>query len=72
MYKLVGMHYYKQKKQLLEDAAIAPVYQPGKAYLQRQSITGLLEHKYGGEFSYKWVELKKLKMVSIMNKGICL
>ncbi|HHT7141284.1 peptide ABC transporter substrate-binding protein [Bacillus anthracis] len=46
------------EKQLLEDAAIAPVYQPGKAYLQRGSITGLLEHKYGGEFSYKWVELK--------------
>ena len=46
---------------LLDDAAIVPVYQRGRAYLQRDSIKNMYNHKYGGDLSFKWasVEIKK-------------
>ncbi|MFX3624117.1 MAG: ABC transporter substrate-binding protein [Ectobacillus sp.] len=49
----------KAEKILFEDAAIAPVYQRGKAYVQKDYVKGLVEHKFGGEFSFKWTYIQK-------------
>ncbi|AKP46388.1 peptide ABC transporter substrate-binding protein [Bacillus smithii] len=49
----------KAEKILLDqDAAIAPVYQRGRAVLQRPYVKGLLKHKVGPELSYKWVSIQ--------------
>ena len=45
------------EKMLLDDAAIAPVYQRSRAYLQRESIKDLYFHKYGGDLSFKWASV---------------
>lgn len=47
------------EKILLEDGAVAPVYQQGRSYLQRSSIEGIVTNDFGGEFNYKWAEVKK-------------
>ena len=51
---------------LLDDAAIVPVYQRGRAYLQRESIKNMYNHKYGGDLSFKWasVENKKKQVIT--------
>ena len=51
---------------LLDDAAIVPVYQRGRAYLQRDSIKNMYNHKYGGDLSFKWasVENKKKQVIA--------
>lgn len=43
----------KAEKILFEDAAIAPVIQCGRAYLQKDYAKGVIEHKFGGDFSFK-------------------
>ncbi|MGQ8823858.1 peptide ABC transporter substrate-binding protein [Bacillus sp. NA_146.1] len=47
------------EKLLLEDGAVAPFYQPGRSYLQRSSIKGIVTNDFGGEFNYKFAEIKK-------------
>ncbi|PEB54574.1 peptide ABC transporter substrate-binding protein [Bacillus sp. AFS098217] len=47
------------EKILLEDVAVAPFYQQGRSYLQRSSIKGIVTSDFGGEFNYKWAEVKK-------------
>ncbi|PEU18959.1 MULTISPECIES: peptide ABC transporter substrate-binding protein [unclassified Bacillus (in: firmicutes)] len=47
------------EKMLLEDVAVAPFYQQGRSYLQRSSIKGIVTSDFGGEFNYKWAEVKK-------------
>ncbi|OTW87162.1 peptide ABC transporter substrate-binding protein (plasmid) [Bacillus thuringiensis serovar sumiyoshiensis] len=49
----------RAEKILLEDGAVAPFYQPGRSYLQRSSINGIVMNDFGGEFNYKWAEVKK-------------
>ncbi|RHW07165.1 peptide ABC transporter substrate-binding protein [Bacillus cereus] len=49
----------RAEKILLEDGAVAPFYQPGRSYLQRSSINGIVTNDFGGEFNYKWAEVKK-------------
>lgn len=49
----------RAEKILLEDGAVAPFYQPGRSYLQRSSIKGIVTNDSGGEFNYKWAEMKK-------------
>uniref|UniRef100_UPI003F49AADD peptide ABC transporter substrate-binding protein n=1 Tax=Bacillus multifaciens TaxID=3068506 RepID=UPI003F49AADD len=49
----------KAEKILLEDGAVAPFFQQGRSYLQRSSIKGIVTNDFGGEFNYKWVEVKK-------------
>ncbi|MCU5633074.1 peptide ABC transporter substrate-binding protein [Bacillus cereus] len=49
----------RAEKILLEDGAVAPFYQPGRSYLQRSSIKGIVTNDFGGEFNYKWAEVKK-------------
>ena len=46
--------------------AIVPVYQRGRAYLQRDSIKNMYNHKYGGDLSFKWasVENKKKQVIT--------
>ena len=44
---------------LLDDAAIVPVYQRGRAYLQRDSIKNMYNHKYGGDLSFKWASVEE-------------
>ncbi|MDA1909444.1 peptide ABC transporter substrate-binding protein [Bacillus cereus] len=47
------------EKILLEDGAVAPFYQQGRSYLQRSTIKGIITNDFGGEFNYKWAEVKK-------------
>ncbi|MEB9739610.1 peptide ABC transporter substrate-binding protein (plasmid) [Bacillus cereus] len=49
----------RAEKILLEDGAVAPFYQSGRSYLQRSSIKGIVTNDFGGEFNYKWTEVKK-------------
>ncbi|MCP8968304.1 peptide ABC transporter substrate-binding protein [Ectobacillus ponti] len=44
---------------LFEDAAIAPVYQRGRAFLQKEYVKGIVEHNFGGDFSFKWAYVQK-------------
>ncbi|CAM4134131.1 hypothetical protein [Bacillus paramycoides] len=47
------------EKILLQDGAVAPLYQQGRSYLQRGFIKGLVTTDFGGEFNYKWTEVAK-------------
>ncbi|MGX5609051.1 peptide ABC transporter substrate-binding protein [Bacillus cereus] len=49
------------EKVLLDDMAISPVYQRGRAMLQRENIKDLYYHPTGGEFSYKWTYISNKK-----------
>ncbi|WP_203364191.1 peptide ABC transporter substrate-binding protein [Bacillus sp. REN10] len=52
-------NFLKAEKILLEDdAAIAPMYQRARAYLQRPNVKGILLHNAGGDYSYKWAEVQ--------------
>ncbi len=44
----------KAEKILMDDPAIAPVYQRGTAYVQKENVKGILFHPVGGYYSYKW------------------
>ncbi|EOV9529018.1 peptide ABC transporter substrate-binding protein [Bacillus cytotoxicus] len=44
----------KAEKMLLEDAAIAPLFQEGKGIIQKQKVKGIVRHPVGGDYSYKW------------------
>lgn len=44
----------KAEKLLFEDAAISPLYQRGVAFVQRPYVKGIVEHNFGGDYSYKW------------------
>ncbi|PGZ47618.1 peptide ABC transporter substrate-binding protein [Bacillus anthracis] len=47
------------EKILIEDGTVAPFYQPGRSYLQRSTVKGIVTNDFGGEFNYKWAEVKK-------------
>lgn len=49
----------KAEKILFDDAAIAPIYQRGRALLQRETINDLYINKYGPELSFKWTTVGK-------------
>ncbi|MGQ7876029.1 peptide ABC transporter substrate-binding protein [Bacillus sp. 1A] len=38
---------------LLEDAAVAPLYQMGSAYVQKGYVKGIEKHQFGGIYTYK-------------------
>lgn len=42
------------EKMLFEDAVIAPIYYRGTAYLERETVKNVYNHKYGGDMSFKW------------------
>lgn len=48
-----------EKILLVEDAAIAPLYQTGSAILKRGNIKDLVKHPSGAEFSYKWAYIEE-------------
>ena len=41
------------EKILLEDAAVAPLYHTGSAYLQKEYVKGIEKHQFGGVYTYK-------------------
>jgi oligopeptide transport system substrate-binding protein len=41
-----------------EDAATAPIYFEGEAYLRRPTINNFFHHKYGAGFDPKWWKLE--------------
>ncbi|PEA54158.1 peptide ABC transporter substrate-binding protein [Bacillus pseudomycoides] len=41
------------EKILLEDAAIAPLYHTGSAYVQKEYVKGIEKHQFGGAYTYK-------------------
>ncbi|MDF2557089.1 MAG: peptide transporter substrate-binding protein [Bacillales bacterium] len=50
----------KAEKILIEeDQAIAPLYQRGSAFVLNPKVKNIFDHKFGGDFSYKWTYLEK-------------
>ncbi|MEH6852005.1 peptide ABC transporter substrate-binding protein [Bacillus pseudomycoides] len=49
----------KAEKILFDEAAIAPIYQRGRAFLERETIKDLYVNKYGPELSFKWTSVGK-------------
>ena len=50
----------KAEKILIEqDQAISPMYQRGSAYVQNPKVKDIFDHKFGGDFSYKWSYVAK-------------
>nr|WP_247739100.1 peptide ABC transporter substrate-binding protein [Bacillus sp. 165] len=49
------------EKILFDDAAIAPLYQKGGAYLERPYVKDVFDHQFGGDFSYKWAYISSEK-----------
>ncbi|HDR4421671.1 TPA: peptide ABC transporter substrate-binding protein [Bacillus cereus] len=43
----------KAERILLEDAAVAPLYQMGSAYVQKDYVKGIEKHQFGGVYTYK-------------------
>ncbi|KOS28211.1 peptide ABC transporter substrate-binding protein [Bacillus anthracis] len=43
-----------EKILLEDDAAIAPMFQQGFAYLEKPYVKGVVNHTFGPDFSYKW------------------
>lgn len=39
------------EKILLEDGAVARIYQQGRSYLQRSFVKGIVTNDFGGEFN---------------------
>lgn len=50
----------KAEKILIEqDAAISPIYQRGLSFLMKNKVKNLYNHSFGGDYSYKWVEIQE-------------
>jgi oligopeptide transport system substrate-binding protein len=50
----------KAEKILIEeDQAVSPIYQRGSAYVQNPKVKDIIDHKFGGDFSYKWSYVAK-------------
>ncbi|MCM3787922.1 peptide ABC transporter substrate-binding protein [Domibacillus indicus] len=47
------------EKLMLEDAAIAPIYQRARAYLTNPDVEGIVYHKFGPDYSLKWAEVTR-------------
>jgi len=47
------------EKVIMDEAGISPIYQRGRAFLQKDSVKGIIAHKFGGDFSYKWATNEK-------------
>ncbi|MGI2750186.1 peptide ABC transporter substrate-binding protein [Bacillus cytotoxicus] len=44
---------------ILEDAAVAPLYYKGSAYMQKEYVKGIEEHQFGGIYTYKFAYIDK-------------
>lgn len=51
----------KAEKILLDEAAIAPVYQRGNAVIQKPKVKDIILHPVGGDYSYKWAYISEDK-----------
>lgn len=47
------------EKVIMNEAGISPIYQRGRAFLQKESVQGIIAHKFGGDFTYKWATNEK-------------
>ncbi len=47
------------EKVIMDEAGISPIYQRGRAFLQKESVKGIIAHKFGGDYSYKWATNEK-------------
>ncbi|AGE21295.1 oligopeptide/dipeptide ABC transporter substrate-binding protein [Geobacillus sp. GHH01] len=48
----------KAEKIVFEEMPIAPLYQRGVAYLQREYVKDIVSHPFGGDYSYKWAYIE--------------
>ncbi len=42
------------EKILMDEVAVAPIYQSGISYVQKTNVKGIVNHSFGGDYSYKW------------------
>lgn len=48
----------KAEKILMDQVAVAPIYQSGISYAQKTDVKGIVEHSFGGDYSYKWAYIE--------------
>jgi oligopeptide transport system substrate-binding protein len=48
----------KAEKIMLEEAPIAPMFQRGTSFLEREYVKGIVSYQFGADFSYKWAHLE--------------
>jgi oligopeptide transport system substrate-binding protein len=49
----------KAEKILLNDAAVAPIFQSSRAVVQRLYVKDIATHTFGGEYTYKWAYIEE-------------
>ncbi len=52
-------NFLEAEKVLMEDAAIAPLYQRSRAYLWRPSVKGVISNPMGADFTYKYAYIEE-------------
>ena len=52
-------NFLEAEKVLMEDAAIAPLYQRSRAYLWRPSVKGVINNPMGADFTYKYAYIEE-------------
>ncbi|MRH43383.1 peptide ABC transporter substrate-binding protein [Aquibacillus halophilus] len=50
--------FLEAEKVMMEDAAIAPLYQRSRAYLWRPGVEGVVFNPMGADFNYKWAHIE--------------
>jgi oligopeptide transport system substrate-binding protein len=46
------------EKIVAEEAPVAPIYQRGISYLEREYVKGIVSHQFGADYSYKWAYIE--------------
>ncbi len=47
------------EKILMDQAPIAPLYQRGITYLEREYVHGIVNYQFGADYSYKWAYMER-------------
>lgn len=51
--------YAEAEKMMLEDAFLAPLYQKGVAYLEREYVSGIVSNSWGADYTYTYADVDK-------------
>lgn len=55
--------YAEAEKMMLESAFLAPMYQRGTAYLEREYVSGVVANTYGADYTYTYADVDKPEKV---------
>ena len=55
--------YAEAEKLMLEDGFLAPLYQKGVAYLEREYVSGIVSNSWGADYTYTYADVDKPEKV---------